>query len=171
MGTLGLQIFLFLEHSILFHRQHRQHRQCSEWFRVTGAARQADPQLTVLRPHKSPHSATCRLAPMGWSLEGRLGHLERVGRGGAQDIRDQLLTRVSNLALSDEETGIVQTAHSVRCDRSLGALIGTHLLITFFATSHPVLLCCHLLFFGSFLRPDACSHKQDFEFPPSQLLI
>ena len=59
---------------------------------------------------------------MGRSLEGRLGHLEREGRGGAQDIRDQLLTLVSNLALSDEETGIVQTAHSVRCDRSLGAL-------------------------------------------------
>ena len=141
---------------------------------MTGAARQADPQLTVLRPHKSPHSATCRLAPMhGQESGGKTGALgERAeGRGGAQDIRDQLLTRVSNLALSDEETGIVQTAHSVRCDRSLGALIGTHLLITFFATSHPVLLCCHLLFFGSFLRPDACSHKQDFEFPPSKLLI
>ena len=60
---------------------------------------------------------------MGRSLEGRLGHLERVGRGGAQDIRDQLLTRVSNLALSNNvETGIVQTVHGVRCDRSLGAL-------------------------------------------------
>ena len=90
---------------------------------MTGAARQADPQLTVLRPHKSPHSYLPS-GSHGQESGGKTGALgERAeGMGGAQDIRDQLLTLVSNLALSDEETGIVQTVHSVRCVRSLGAL-------------------------------------------------
>ena len=84
-------------------------------------AQQADPQLTMSPyywPQKSPES----YLPSGsQGPERRLGHLER---GGHRKFGDQLLTRVSNLALSNEETGIVQTVpvHSVRCDKSLGAL-------------------------------------------------
>ena len=74
-------------------------------------AQQADPQLTMSPyywPQKSPES----YLPSGsQGPERRLGHLER---GGAQEIGDQLLTRVSNLALSNDETGIVKTDHSVR---------------------------------------------------------
>ena len=99
---------------------HRQ--QCSvqyEWFRVTGGRSKLTRSSPCLPTTdlRNRQRATCRLAPRGRSLEMRLpGHLER---GGAQEIGDQLLTRVSNLALSNEETGIVQTDHSVRQHRSV----------------------------------------------------